>query len=225
MSSLLLGAPLFVGPSSGATIHAAAQEILAIAKQNGLRVWVISGGATTPLVLKQVAEAWRFDYLPTLVVSDERHSELVEEQNVTQLRDVVKATPFARASIIAPECELDLVTSAHDWSRRLAALPKPDIALLSMAEDGHVAGLFSGVQAESISKSVEICRESPKPPIRRISLTSAFLRMTPHRLMVVIGANKRSSLTSVIEGKNLPIGRISPSGWFVDTAALGEGYC
>jgi 6-phosphogluconolactonase len=225
MSSQLLGAPVFIGPSSASTIHAVAQEILAISKQNGLQVWIISGGVTTPLVLKQVAEAWSFDYLPTLVVSDERHSELAEEQNVTQLREVIESTPFERASIIAPECKLDLVASAHDWSRRLAALPKPDIALLSMAEDGHVAGLFSGIQAESISKSVEICRASPKPPACRISLTSAFLRKTPHRLIVAIGENKARSVKSVTEGVNIPIEHISPSRWFVDAAALGEGYC
>jgi 6-phosphogluconolactonase len=222
MSSLLLDAPVFIGPSSDATIHAVAQATLTIAKQSGLRCWVISGGATTPLILKQVAEAWPFDYLPTLIVSDERHSERAEERNVTQLREVITATPLAGASIIAPEYKLDLVTSADDWSRRLAALPKPDLALLSMAEDGHVAGLFSGVDAESVSESVEICRASPKPPARRISLTAAFLRMTPHRFIVAVGSNKAHSLKSVADDKKHPITLVSPNRWFVDTAALGE---
>jgi 6-phosphogluconolactonase/glucosamine-6-phosphate isomerase/deaminase len=217
-SPLLGGAPVFVGEKR-AVIHAAASAIIALADQGKLRVLVVSGGATTPLILRRIALSWTLDYTPTLVVSDERHSESSVELNATQLYDSLRSTVLATAQIVSPSYRPDLTESASDWSSKLASLPLPDAAILSMADDGHIASLFPGVASEAVSDSVAICRTSPKPPGERISLSSAYLRKIPHRVAVVVGTNKAGSLQAVAAGSELPISDFSPTRWFVDSSA------
>lgn len=217
-SPLLRGAPIFVDETRS-VINAAANAVIALAKQGKLRVLVVSGGATTPLVLRQIALLWTFNHTPTLMVSDERHSEIFGELNVTRLRDSLKSTVLAQARIVSPTYQPDLAESASEWSRELASLPTPNAAILSMADDGHIASLFPGVTSEVVSDSVEICRTSPKPPEERISLSSAYLRKIPHRMAVVVGTNKTASLQAVAAGSELPISDFMPTRWFVDSSA------
>ncbi|MEY4401405.1 MAG: hypothetical protein RL072_1270 [Actinomycetota bacterium] len=215
---LLRDAPVFVDEKS-AVIHAAAQKILALAIQGELHVLVVSGGSTTPLVIRQVALSWNFNYMPILVVSDERNINVVSEQNAIQLADTLKSTPLAIAPIISPRYNPDLRETARKWSNKLLSIPDPDVALLSMADDGHIASIFPGVISEAVSDSVEICRTSPKPPAERVSLSAAFLRKIPHRIAVVVGPDKASSLRNVAAGKDLPITDFSPTQWLVDSSA------
>ena len=218
---LLRGAPVFVDEKS-AVIQAAAQHILALAIQRELHVLVISGGSTTPLVIQQVALSWNFNYTPTLVLSDERNSNVASEQNAIQLADSLHSTRLADAPIVSPRYDPDLRKSAWKWSNQLLSIPNPDVALLSMADDGHIASIFPGVVSEAVSDSVEICRTSPKPPAERVSLSAAFLRKIPHRIAVVVGPDKANSLRHVAAGKDLPITDFSPTKWLVDSSAYQD---
>jgi 6-phosphogluconolactonase/glucosamine-6-phosphate isomerase/deaminase len=159
-----------------------------------------------------------------LVVSDERHSEIPEELNAVELGNSLKSTALADARMVSPTYSPDLVESASDWSSKLASLPSPDAAILSMAEDGHIASLFPGVISEAVSDSVEICRTSPKPPAERISLSATYLRKIPHRIAVVVGTNKAGSLQAIAAGSELPISDFSPTSWFVDFSAYRGEY-
>ena len=223
MNPTLLGSPVYVGHSREDVLRQAAEVVslhLAASGPSGLdddgTTLVISGGATTPLILQHVATNWKENWLPTLLLSDERHTQVADERNDEAIRHVLRDTPFAHARIVSPPAKVDLVTAANVWAKSIASLRPAAVALVSMADDGHVAGLFAGCQYESVGDAVVVTRESPKPPLQRISLSNAFLRAIPHRIAVVIGAQKARMLSSINDAAEAPITRLRPTEWFVD---------
>jgi len=220
----LLGSPVYVGHSSEDVLRQAADAVSLhlVASHpsdhddaDGTTL-VISGGATTPLILQHVAAHWQESWLPTLLLSDERHTQMADERNDVAIRHLLRETPFAHARIVSPPANVDIVTAANVWAESIASLRPAAVALVSMADDGHVAGLFAGCHYESIGDAVVVTRESPKPPLQRISLSNAFLRAVPHRIAVVIGAQKAHTLSSINDAAEAPIARLRPTEWFVD---------
>ena len=224
MNPTLLGSPVYVGHSREEVLHQAADAVslhLAASRPSGHddthgTTLVVSGGATTPQVLRHVAMNWNMSWLPTLLLSDERHTQVTDERNDEAIRHVLSDTPFANARIVSPPANMELVTAANAWAESVAWLHPPTVALVSMADDGHVAGLFGGCHYESVGDTVVVTRESPKPPSQRISLSSAFLRSIPHRIAVAIGAQKALVLSSLNEATEAPIAELRPTEWFVD---------
>jgi len=220
----LLGSPVYVGHSSDDVLHQAADAVSLhlVASHPSDHddadgpTLVISGGATTPLILQHVAAHWQESWLPTLLLSDERHTQMANERNDDAIRHLLRETPFAHARIVSPRANVDIVTAANVWAESIASLRPAVVALVSMADDGHVAGLFAGCHYESIGDAVVVTRESPKPPLQRISLSNAFLRAVPHRIAVVIGAQKARMLSSINDAAEAPITRLRPTEWFVD---------
>ena len=222
MTSKLLGAPVTIGDSRDTVVRAAAEKVLRLATETNLQALVVSGGATTPLVLSLIARLWNLDFLPTLVVSDERHSGSDEDRNDLQLREMVTSTRFADCRIESPRYGRDAFESARAWSLRLQSLPRPDVAILSMADDGHIAGLFPTVDQVPVSDVVIVCEASPKPPSTRISLSSSYLKTIPHRLVTVAGENKLSALSHVANGDELPTTLVRPTEWFIESSLWSE---
>jgi 6-phosphogluconolactonase/glucosamine-6-phosphate isomerase/deaminase len=181
---------------------------------------VVSGGASTPIVLRQVAESWTSNQVPVIIVSDERHTTDVRELNSEQLRTAVHGTPLAAAHIVTPPTSSFLLTSAREWSSQLAEIAPSSLALMSMADDSHVASIFPMVDAEAVNDALVLCRASPKPPFERISLSMDYLRGLPHRFVIVIGREKSATLTAVARGADLPISRLAPTCWFVESSLV-----
>ncbi|MFM8993023.1 MAG: 6-phosphogluconolactonase, partial [Actinomycetota bacterium] len=186
MNPTLLGSPVYVGHSREDVLCQAADAVslhLAASGPSGLdddgTTLVISGGATTPLILQHVAAHWQKNWLPTLLLSDERHTQMADERNDEALRHLLRETPFAHARIVSPPANVDIVTAANIWAESIASLRPAAVALVSMADDGHVAGLFASCHYESVGDAVVVTRESPKPPLQRISLSNSFLRTIP----------------------------------------------
>jgi len=133
------------------------------------------------------------------------------------VRQVLRDTPFDAVSIIAPLIDADLTDAARAWAQAISSLPQPIVALVSMADDGHVAGLFADCRYDSVSDSVVVTRESPKAPSQRISLSAEFLRAIPHRIAVVTGSQKLHVLARLHKESVVPIASVCPSEWFTDS--------
>jgi len=216
VNQTLLGSPVHIGRSRDEVIGLAAEIALTLLEAPDSPCLVISGGATTPFVLRKLATMWRRDFSPIALLSDERQSASPEERNDEALRGLLRDTPFANIRIVSPPKTGVLETAARAWSDAITTLPSPSLALVSMAADGHIAGLFANCRYEAISSSVVITRESPKPPAQRISLSTAFLATIPHRIAVVTGSEKVSMLASISHDSGAPIARLHPTEWCVD---------
>lgn len=109
-------------------------------------------------------------------------------------------------------------------------LPRFDLILLGIGEDGHTASLFPGspLLRETRRWAAPVF-DAPKPPPVRVTLTLPVINSARHVVFVAAGPGKRSILAQVLgpglRRPRLPAERVSPIDgdlqWFVDEAAAG----
>jgi 6-phosphogluconolactonase len=104
-----------------------------------------------------------------------------------------------------------------------------DLLLLGMGDDGHVASLFPGAAALSVTD--RWTTSSPPgvlpPPVDRVTLTFPALNAARQVMFLVSGANKAEALFDVLVGKTAatvrPAAGVSPANgrlvWLLDQAA------
>ncbi|HEX9535088.1 MAG TPA: 6-phosphogluconolactonase [Stellaceae bacterium] len=101
------------------------------------------------------------------------------------------------------------------------ARPLFDIQILGLGPDGHTASLIpeTSVLEERHRWVAEVIGGRPEP---RITLTYPAIESSRHTAFLVIGADKRETLSRALAGDQaLPAARIHPVGelmWFVDEA-------
>jgi 6-phosphogluconolactonase len=112
-------------------------------------------------------------------------------------------------------------------------IPRFDLILLGLGDDGHTASLFPGSSALSETSRwvVSVEHHLPPPPlVTRISLTLPVLNNAANVLFLVSGAGKSAILSRVMQkqtlSKPLPAQLIHPKDgrlvWMVDRMAAGE---
>ena len=107
-------------------------------------------------------------------------------------------------------------------------VPRFDLILLGLGEDGHTASLFPGTSAlEEANRSVA-ANFVEKLKTYRLTLTFPVINNAANVAFLVAGAGKQAILHRVLEepGDSLPAQRVRPHDgrllWFVDEAAAGR---
>jgi 6-phosphogluconolactonase len=105
-------------------------------------------------------------------------------------------------------------------------LPRFDLILLGMGEDGHTASLFPGSQGLDEKERLAIATRAPVEPAGRITLTLPVLNAAAEAMVLVTGAGKASAFARVrAGGADLPAARLRPENgtlvWLADRAAAG----
>lgn len=113
------------------------------------------------------------------------------------------------------------------YQLRLGEVGKLDVIHLGMGPDGHTASLFPGSAALQADPGQLVSfNEDPsgRNPHRRMTLT--FSGITRSRLVIftVAGESKRGALKAVMDGADLPAGRVTSDRivWLVDRAAAPQ---
>ncbi len=106
-------------------------------------------------------------------------------------------------------------------------LPRFDLILLGMGEDGHTASLFPDHPLlDETERWVAPIFDSPKPPPERITLTLPLINHAANVAFIATGAGKADILPQVLSSTTLPAGRVRPHNgdlrWFVDEAAAAN---
>jgi len=107
--------------------------------------------------------------------------------------------------------------------------PLFDIVLMGVGADGHTASLFPG-RAELEEKErwvVGVHEAGLEPFVPRVTLTFPTLASTREMLFLVDGVTKRSVLSCLLAGADLPAARVYSEGdlvWLVDREAAPEHH-
>jgi 6-phosphogluconolactonase len=110
------------------------------------------------------------------------------------------------------------------YALRLGEVGKLDVIHLGMGPDGHTASLFPGSAALDADPGQLVARnEDPSGRNKHPRMTLTFAGIARARLVVftVAGAAKRDTLQAVIDGADLPAGRVTADRvlWLVDRDA------
>jgi len=141
--------------------------------------------------------------------------------------------------IHAADDSLSPAETAQAYESSLAAvfqpgagrLPRFDLILLGVGEDGHTASLFPGYPALNENRRwVVPVFDAPKPPPIRITMTLPVINNAHHVIFVAAGPGKANIVSKVLNPRarqpQLPAGRVNPAKgdlqWFVDRTAVAE---
>jgi len=161
------------------------------------------------------------------------------ERNETQARaallDVLKLDParvHPMPSTDGPDGD-DAEAAAARYARELSAaagdggdLPRFDVLMLGVGEDGHVASIFPDHSHEYGTGTTSAVHDSPKPPPTRITLTMPTIRSAQQVWLVASGPDKADAVGAALTGtKQLPAASAAGAGrtlWLLDQAAAAR---
>lgn len=99
----------------------------------------------------------------------------------------------------ANDAELEAQRYTTKLTDILGPEPAPDLTLLGIGEDGHVASLFPGRPSLEVSESrVVVERSSPKPPPLRLTLSLPLLARARTLVVAAFGSGKAEPLRAVM---------------------------
>ncbi|HQQ76198.1 MAG TPA: 6-phosphogluconolactonase [Thermoanaerobaculia bacterium] len=111
------------------------------------------------------------------------------------------------------ESELRRVfSSSFRESPSSSEIPRFDLILLGLGQDGHTASLFPGHPAvEEKTRLVVRVDGAPKPPPSRVTFTLPLINAARHVAFLVTGKDKNAALRRVLNGDpSLPAARVAP---------------
>jgi 6-phosphogluconolactonase len=208
------------------------------------RVFIALSGGSTP---KPVYEAltsseWqhRFDWdRMVFLFGDER---CVPPDHQASNYGMAQATLFGPLAIKPDRIHrmkgetTDPSAAAQDYEQAIRqvtdcpapAIPRLDIVLLGLGDDGHTASLFPGTTALSERDHLVAFSQSPKGISRRLTLTLGVINRATMVLFLVAGTGKASMVRAVLEPHNqaergLPAALVQPVPgrliWLLDQSA------
>jgi len=141
--------------------------------------------------------------------------------NIHRLRGEIDPT------VAASEYE-DILRAAFDL--RPGQLPRFDLILLGLGEDGHTASLFPGIAAVHERERLVVAQWVEKLNAYRLTLTPPVLNAAAAVLFLVAGGAKAAALRQVLSGDDrpdrYPAQVVRPAAgdvtWLVDRAAAGQ---
>jgi 6-phosphogluconolactonase len=110
------------------------------------------------------------------------------------------------------------------------ALPRFDLILLGIGEDGHTASLFPGSEALKETQRLVVAPYVEKLQTHRITLSLPVINQAATILFLVTGKSKSAIVKRVLQGSGesstLPAVRVQPQNgklaWLIDREAAGD---
>jgi 6-phosphogluconolactonase len=230
LSDRAVAPPVIVGADADALIEATADRVAELLSEavraRGVASMALAGGRTPQALYRLLAKRPSEGRPPwscvRLFMGDERwvpadhadsNQRMVRESLLTGLRD---SPAFYPMPTDGTDPALDAVRYQACLAREVPEcdgdLPRFDLILLGMGEDGHTASLFPGTAILDEQATVAAVHV-PKFDSWRLSLTLPVLNAARHVLFLVTGADKAPTLARVLGGgprRDLPASLVNP---------------
>jgi|SRR5271170_720599 len=194
---------------------------LASVGQKGCFTVSLSGGSTPRALYSMLATNPEFrSQIPWqkcfFFWGDERHVPPDHaESNFRMAREaMLRNVPVPPAQVLRISGELpDPSEGAREYEQMLSAcfrlkrgeLPRFDLALLGMGQDGHTASLFPGTDALKETERMVVDNWVGKFNSHRITLTVPVFNNSVRVMFLVSGEDKAPALRAVLEGPFVPV--------------------
>jgi len=179
---------------------------------------VLAGGRSVHSVMRLALQCDIDWSLVQLVLADERCVPVGHaDRNDSALTALIESVSTVHRSVVhGIPAELGPYLGAEKFSEQLATIGQPDIALMGVADDGHIASLFPDSTALSASGEAVSVSDSAKEPRERVSCSLSYLSHATYRIALQTGHNKRDIFVRLQQGERLPLALFSPTHWFMD---------
>lgn len=210
------------------TVLATAEEVaedaaasIAEALRAGGRTLVLTGG-TSPIRTYQLLSELDVEWGRVAVLfGDERCVPPLDLESNYRLAKENLLDRVSPAGVHRIPAELGPDVGANLYAKVVAATAPFDVVLLGVGEDGHVNSLFPGHRALKATGLTAGIRDSPKPPLQRVTMTLEALRDAKRILIIATGAGKAKAVAMARRGES-PSGMIKNAKWLIDRDAAGS---
>lgn len=205
-----------------------AQRVVAGVGVGGRFSMALAGGHTPIATYRALAagwvgaEKWRS---VEIYFTDERAVPPTDpESNYRMVRETLidpAGIPARNVHRIRAE-DPDLEEVVREYAATLS--PVLDLIILGLGDDGHIASIFPGspTTREAVARVVAE-RDSPKPPLRRVTITPRVLREAREIMVLALGAAKAQAVALALEGTtdpdHTPARLVREREWLMDRAA------
>lgn len=221
-----------VFPTIGELEDAAVASILAAADEaivaHGAFHLVLAGG-TTPRYIYEALRAEKANWRQWHIwFGDERclPPEHPERNSRMAMVSWLAHVPIPATQIHAIPTEQGAEAASHAYAELLKDVPKFDLVLLGLGEDGHTASLFPLQEWERAIAWPPVLpvHDAPKPPPDRVSLSPERLSASRAVLFLVSGEGKAYAVRDWRDGVAIPASRVlgDVTDIYVDSNASGE---
>jgi 6-phosphogluconolactonase len=236
---------IIVADSSDDLGRTAAQVVLESAQHadspDGMFTVALSGGNTPRALFTALASDPFRDQMPwdrtQVFFSDERFVPLTsaESNYHTAYETLLSRVPIPDRFVHPPATEdIDPEESAaiyEEGIRRVlkvapSQVPRFDLIMLGLGDDGHTASLFPDTAALSQIDALVVPNFVPRLDTWRITFTYTLINAARRVMFLVSGSNKASVVAQVMAGGRLPASRVQPADgallWVLDPEAASQ---
>lgn len=215
------------------------QSIVASAAAEKPVHMVLAGGSTPKRLYEKLAE---LDGIPWEHIhvwfGDERTVPPDHEDSNFKMchESLLSSISIPAENIHRMRGEVDPVAAAQAYSDEIASIvpkrpsgmPRFDLVILGLGEDGHTASLFPDTEALGEISAYVVSNEVPQQQTVRITMTNPVLNAADHVLFLATGEAKAEALSTIVSGgdDSPPAGSVRPEPgelhWYVDRAAASR---
>jgi len=165
----------------------------------------LTGGRAGAAITSEVIARWPAEAPLHIWFSDERFLPIGDDDRNDSIA-MIAVEERADADItieaaLGPESGVDADDAATDMWQRLTEAGIPELAVVSIGPDGHVASIFPGHELLHVdTATVRSIYDSPKPPATRITWTLPLILKCSRILLVAIGSDKTDAVTRLLAG-------------------------
>lgn len=179
---------------------------------NGECIIGLSGGSTPAPVYTALAKTEAIDWQKvTFFLLDDR---MVSKDHADSNQKLIQDTLLSTNIITLDQCVFPDTNGTYEYAvaqytRALTALfasNPPDLLILGMGEDGHIASLFPPVQESSFGEKLVVHTQTEKFSIKdRISVSPLVLLAAKKSLLLLKGANKKAVFMECVQAAPDPV--------------------